>query len=188
MLDLNGPPTCPDCGGQLSEGVEDHEEGRAYTYDCPACSWEDDGGYDYGRLTLLTAPWTRRLAEELLEARARQWAIDQLGGGRGVQPPVPAGWTWSNDVLSRSWDASDGAPPIDVEFSIESVGRVESYVWNIAEMNADNEWEWLEDGEDGWEGPSVSEAPFLLQAIRDAEAAVEARREWWATRLSKASP
>ena len=66
------PPPCPWCGTRLAERTEPdggEEGGMLYAYLCPACRWEDAGSYDYQRLTVATAPWTRDLWAELVLAR-----------------------------------------------------------------------------------------------------------------------
>ena len=68
------PPPCPVCGAGLIESSSSDDE-SGWTYRCPDrdCGWEDGGGYDYERLTMATAPWTRALwaeIERLLALRA----------------------------------------------------------------------------------------------------------------------
>lgn len=68
----DSPPPCPCCGTRLVERTEPdggEEGGMLYAYDCPACRWEDAGSYDYQRLTVATAPWTRDLWAELVRTR-----------------------------------------------------------------------------------------------------------------------
>ena len=68
----DSPPPCPLCGTRLAERTEPdggEEGGMLYAYLCPACRWEDAGSYDYQRLTVATAPWTRDLWAELVLAR-----------------------------------------------------------------------------------------------------------------------
>lgn len=69
---------CPECGHTLNEthypekrwtdeGGNADMEPEAWSYRCPSCRWECD---KCERLTLLTAPWTRGLAREVLDLRA----------------------------------------------------------------------------------------------------------------------
>jgi hypothetical protein len=76
---LDGPPPCPECGGDLvetrHEPIDDYPEG--WTYRCPAhgCGWEaPDAG---ARLTTATAPWTRRLAATLRAAVEHIYEIEK---------------------------------------------------------------------------------------------------------------
>ena len=68
----DSPPPCPCCGTRLVERTEPdggEEGGMLYAYLCPVCRWEDAGSYDYQRLTVATAPWTRDLWAELVLTR-----------------------------------------------------------------------------------------------------------------------
>jgi hypothetical protein len=68
-IDLTDPPPCPDCGAQLSDESGTDEDGPFFRYECLVCcwSWRDNGEDE--PLTVATAPWTRALAAELVEAR-----------------------------------------------------------------------------------------------------------------------
>lgn len=58
MINLDDLPPCPICGGPLNLYAPD--DGFPPVHTCK-CGWEHEGD----RLTMLTAPWTRALAEEM---------------------------------------------------------------------------------------------------------------------------
>lgn len=113
MIDLNGPPPCPDCGAVLTETIDTEDGPPIYLYECGGCGWASTNGLEQP-LTCLTAAWSQALAAELEEARAAttfaQGVADHLG-------EVVASLTMDMAATDAVLDGDPDAPVEDGEQS-----------------------------------------------------------------------
>lgn len=66
-INLNESPPCPQCGGDLRSDTEEEDGFTCYFCDCPRCGWSNEG--DDSPLTFASAPWTKRVAAAIRQAR-----------------------------------------------------------------------------------------------------------------------